>query len=489
MSRQHPPRIRSVPARFDDEQASAFILAQIASAERNPTTMSMDESTSEEETGDESGPEEGEERKESDRRPPGIEWSTQYTPVQPLAFSPPRRPAHSHDQCNTPIEFLQLFITNQFIDACVDYTNSYAEQRYADDSPRLSSSSNSNPSHQWQSTTGEEIKAMLGCLIYMGIVQLNDTRDYWSGITAQSFVSSTFTRDRFLELITNFRVSGEIEVADGEGDKLIKIRQLIDVMISAFTRNFYPGEEVSIDEVMILFKGRSSMRQHIAKKKSPTGFKVWTLVDIGTNYIYYFDIYQGKEKVKTEEGMTRRLVHKLISVLEPHCYHRIGMDGFFTSVQLFRELERKGFYAVGTTRHNRFHFPKVLLEEVKSKDRGEWVWRQCDNLVCISWMDKKPVNLLSTFCDPTKVREVERRTGRDVIKVKCPEVLPAYLRTMRGADVFAQRQSYSKIGRRSKKWFYSLIWFLLDTAIPTHSYYTRRRQRSIIIPRKSFVKQ
>ena len=138
MSRQHPPRIRSVPARFDDEQASAFILAQIASAERNPTTMSMDESTSEEETGDESGPEEGEERKESDRCPPGIEWSTQYTPVQPLAFSPPRRPAHSHDQCNTPIEFLQLFITNQFMDACVDYTNSYAEQRYADRSPRPS---------------------------------------------------------------------------------------------------------------------------------------------------------------------------------------------------------------------------------------------------------------------------------------------------------------------------------------------------------------
>jgi hypothetical protein len=36
---------------------------------------------------------------------------------------------------------------------------------------------------------------------------------------------------------------------------------------------------------------------------------------------------------------------------------------------------------------------------------------------------------------------------------------------MRGVDVLAQRQSYCKIGRRSRKWFYSLVWFLLDIAI------------------------
>jgi hypothetical protein len=36
---------------------------------------------------------------------------------------------------------------------------------------------------------------------------------------------------------------------------------------------------------------------------------------------------------------------------------------------------------------------------------------------------------------------------------------------MRGVDVFAQRQSYNKIGRRSRKWFYSLLWYLVDIAI------------------------
>lgn len=85
------------------------------------------------------------------------------------------------------------------------------------------------------------------------------------------------------------------------------------------------------------------------------------------------------------------------------------------------------------------------------------------------------MNLLSTFCDPTIGTTIESRTGRELINVPCPEVLPVYLRTMRGADVFAQRQSYSKVGCRSKKWFYSLIWFLLDTAV--HNAYILYQKR------------
>ncbi len=36
---------------------------------------------------------------------------------------------------------------------------------------------------------------------------------------------------------------------------------------------------------------------------------------------------------------------------------------------------------------------------------------------------------------------------------------------MRDVDVFAQRQSYSEIGRKSRKWYYSLLWFIFDIDI------------------------
>lgn len=483
MAAARPARVRATPAFLHDEQASQHEVAALLAQFRNPMAEAVVSSDSDDESNAESGPEEDEERKESDRRPPAYAWVKQHTPVRPLAFSPPRRPAHSFDHCHTPLDFFHLFITDEFIEACVTYTNAYAQQRVDPDKENAAPASRAA---QWEDTTAEEIKALLGCLIFMGIVCMTDTRDYWAQATAQPFVSSTFARHRFLALLSNLRVS---EDESDEEDQLSKLRVMIQTLTQAIQQHHYPGGELTVDEAMILFKGRSSMRQHIAKKASPTGFKVWMLVDVESNYVYSFDIYTGKNKNKREESATAAVVLKLIAPLHDHCWHRIGMDGFFTSVQLFEKLLSKGFYAVGTTRHNRKHFPKELLEEVKRCSRGKWVWRQHGQMVCFSWMDKKPVNLLSTCCDAKEESMIKRRTGKDLIDVACPSVVPMYLRTMRGVDVFAQRQSYSKIGRRSKKWFYSLVWFMFDVAIHNAFILHQRKHKQRNYSEKDFRKQ
>ena len=97
--------------------------------------------------------------------------------------------------------------------------------------------------------------------------------------------------------------------------------------------------------------------------------------------------------MKKEEGFTKRLVMKLLSCLDAHSWHRVGMDGFFTSVELFRELESKGFLAVGTTRNNRKHFPKELLEEVKGLER-------CGDSTKILFVLRTWIRSLSIFFQP-----------------------------------------------------------------------------------------
>ena len=57
----------------------------------------------------------------------------------------------------------------------------------------------------WQVITLEELKALLGCLVYMGIVRMNITHDYWTQATRQSFVADTFTCDRFCDRDALFR--------------------------------------------------------------------------------------------------------------------------------------------------------------------------------------------------------------------------------------------------------------------------------------------
>ena len=148
------------------------------------------------------------------------------------------------------------------------------------------------------------------------------------------------------------------------------------------------------------------------------------------------------------------------------------MDGFFSSASLFDSLHQRGFYAVGTTRISRTDFPTSLTFLNNKLKAGQHLYRQRGDLVCVSWMDKKPVNLLSTYCDPIVRSEVKRwratkRGGKKdkQVTLPCPEVVTEYHNWMRGVDVFSQRESYSRIGRRARRWWPRLAWFLIDMAI------------------------
>jgi hypothetical protein len=202
-----------------------------------------------------------------------------------------------------------------------------------------------------------------------------------------------------------------------------------------------------------------------------TGIKIWVLAECETGYVYNFEVYEGKGD-DSEVGQATRVVNHLIAPLQQQRWHIIGMDGFFSSAALFDSLYQRGFYAVGTTRINRTDFPTSLSFLNKKLKAGQYLYRQRGNLVCVSWMDKKPVNLLSTYCDPLIRGEVQRwratkRGGKKNKRVTlpCPEVVTEYHAWMRGVDVFSQRESYSRIGRRARRWWPRLAWFLIDMAI------------------------
>ena len=70
-------------------------------------------------------------------------------------------------------------------------------------------------------------------------------------------------------------------------------------------------------------------------------------------------------------------------------------------------------------------------EDARNKLKaGQRLYRQRGNVVCVSWMDKRPVNLLSTYCDPfisntvQRWRATKRGGKRDkAVTLPCPEVV------------------------------------------------------------------
>ena len=91
-------------------------------------------------------------------------------------------------------------------------------------------------------------------------------------------------------------------------DKLYKIRPVIDKICAKSQELYTPGLNISVDEAMVKFKGRSSIKQYQPLKPIKRGFKVWCRSDSSNGYIDNFIVYTGK----SSEGPTLNLGHKVI---------------------------------------------------------------------------------------------------------------------------------------------------------------------------------
>ena len=88
--------------------------------------------------------------------------------------------------------------------------------------------------------------------------------------------------------------------------------------------------------------------------------KIWCLADVVSKYVHDFDIYCGARHYslddevenKVEGGQGVEVVHKLMSPIANRG-HLVVMDNFFSSIELFEELERKGIYATWIIQGNR----------------------------------------------------------------------------------------------------------------------------------------
>ncbi len=91
--------------------------------------------------------------------------------------------------------------------------------------------------------------------------------------------------------------------------------------------------------------------------------KVYSLVDVISNYVFNFEIYAGQQP----EGnfwISNSLTDVIIQMIDPisNRGRTITMDNYFTSLSLFRGIkEEHGLQAVGTVNNNRTFVPPLFL--------------------------------------------------------------------------------------------------------------------------------
>ena len=98
-------------------------------------------------------------------------------------------------------------------------------------------------------------------------------------------VADRTSQDRFHEVIRYIHfVDNDTLVPRGEEgyDRLGKVRPVIDHLSTKFTEVYQPHRDIAVDEAMIKFQDRSSLKQYMPLKPTKRGIKVWKTVQMGT---------------------------------------------------------------------------------------------------------------------------------------------------------------------------------------------------------------
>jgi len=170
---------------------------------------------------------------------------------------------------SSPIEILNKLLSDEVVALIVRETNRFAEQYLSSVAIKPQARS-----ANWHPTNNSEMRKFLGLLYLMGIVKKPEIRHYWSSdpVMGTPVVNSIMPRNRF-ELLLKFLHFSNNEDAD-PGDRLHKLQGLLDLMLKNFQSLYKPGKEISIDEAMVLWRGRLIFRQYIPGKRLHP-IKIW----------------------------------------------------------------------------------------------------------------------------------------------------------------------------------------------------------------------
>ena len=258
-----------------------------------------------------------------------IKWSSTLKTVEVKSFE-----QHVGPQVVVPCSSLGafLFFTKTLLEYIVVQSNKFAlecmgEEKY----------------ESWDKITIDELTAFMGFMLLMGIVRLPSIADYWKldEVFHYSPVARRISRKRFFELQRYLHFADNSTLAPPgtpEYNRLGKIQPIMDSLLTRFQEVYNPHKEVSVDEGMIPFKGRSSMKQYMPKKPVKRGFKVWMLADSHNGYVSSFEVYTGKKGDTVERGLGASVVKTLCQPIQHRylCYntsnsHIINLSWLYSS--------------------------------------------------------------------------------------------------------------------------------------------------------------
>ena len=375
-------------------------------------------------------------------------WKKDGWSPRPFPFTGTQGPrgAAADIDSEAPVDFLELFLTDEIMEHIVDQTNLYARRDGA-------------PARTWSPLTVQELKRCLGLSFVTGYLKKPTLQMYWAldCVEATPYFNHTMARNRFQSIYSNLHFNDNS--LDDKTDRLYKVRPVLDYLVGKFKELYQPGENICVDEAMIPWRGRLSFKVYSPLKPSKYGMRLYVLSDSSNGYCF---------KVRPYYGETMPLGETVFWLLDrlTGLGHTLYMDNYYNSVALCEQLISAGTNVCGTLRRNRGEPPLIKSLTKKDLETGDKVSVNNGRILIIAWFDKRLVKMITTCHEDTMVGRPIRVKGRPdkVTKFK-PATVLAYNDGMHAVDRLDQNIAYYPFIRKTIKWPKKFVFFLFQLAI------------------------
>ena len=210
-------------------------------------------------------------------------WTTDDPGTTYPDFSSPFGPTLELPYDAPPVDYLNQVYPPHLVTLLVEQTNLYAHQRGVSG---------------WVDTTATEMMAFLCFVMATAIHRVPRLNNIWCAdwVLAVPPLAAIFTRSRFWQLWSNLHLADNMQAPDRSDpsfDRLYKLHPMLNILADAFQAAHQPSQQISVDEAMVRYKGRSSLKQYLPNKPIKRGFKIWCLCDANGGYLQAFQIYTG----------------------------------------------------------------------------------------------------------------------------------------------------------------------------------------------------
>lgn len=307
-----------------------------------------------------------------------------------------------------------------------------------------------------------ELKVFVGLLLYSAVLKSNYERTSYlfarDGTGCEIFRCG-MSENRFVILLLCLHFDNPDDRAERQNDdKLAAISFIFNNFVNNSQQLYELSECVTIDEMLVKFRGRSHMISYMPKKPGKYGLVIRALCDAKNAYFYNGYIYSGKGSdgigLTTQDQkllVPTQCVLRLIRPIEGN-NRNVTADNWFSSTELIDELAKCKLTYEGTMKKNKREIPSEFQPQ-RNRDVQSTLFGFTNQKTICSYVPKKnrAVILVSSMHHGKVVDEDNKK----------PEIILYYNTTKGGVDEADKKCSIFSSSRRTRRWpmvvFYRIV--------------------------------